>query len=76
MGCGKGDVADRAQELDEACVSLADIEKWAAIVREAYGEMSALAYESMLSLRGSLAEVGVLIEPPDQRSCEYCHDPP
>lgn len=40
----KEDVVGRAQELNEARASLANADSPEKVVREAYGEMSALAY--------------------------------
>lgn len=43
----RGEATARARELSDARASLADVEKRVAAVREVYGEMSVLAYQSM-----------------------------
>lgn len=59
----KGDAASRTQELSEGRASLFDAERREAVVREAYGAMSASSYQSMLALWDGLAEAEVTIEP-------------
>lgn len=61
----QGEAAARAKELSVVQASLADAERREAAVREAYGDMSTSAYQSMVSLWGGLAKVGVLIDPPN-----------
>lgn len=60
MGCGERGGCHEAQVLTDARTSHVDTER-----REAYGEMSASSYQSMVSLWGGLAQAGVIIDPPN-----------
>lgn len=56
----KKDAAGQARELNEACPSLADVERREKVVREAYGEKSVPAYQLVLSFWAALQRPGFL----------------